>query len=76
MPSDSEYVTTISMNVTALRVWHQWCSLKIFLFWHNIMLAMMIDDSALSTRNTPVVLDMTVNDIVYEPLVRSDHCIK
>ena len=37
-----------------------------------LLLAMLIGDSALSTRNIPMVLDTTVNDIVYEPLAKSD----
>ena len=31
---------------------------------------------SLSTRNTPMVLDMTRNSIVYEPLARSDDYLK
>ena len=36
----------------------------------SILLARMIGDSALS--NTPIVLDTTANDIVCEPLARTD----
>ena len=31
---------------------------------------------SLSTRNTPMVLDMTRNSTVYEPLARSDDYLK
>ena len=61
-----------------LKLWIVWISLKI-LFVREIrsdLPAIMIGDSALSTRNTPLVLDMTRNSTVCEPLARSDDYLK
>ena len=55
-----------------------WTSLKMFCLGDMVLFACHDDWrlGSLPTKNTPMVLDTTTNDIVYEPLARSADYLK
>ena len=61
-----------------LKICVVWTSLKMFCSGDMALFACHDDRrlGSLSTRNTPMVLDMTRNSNVYEPLARSDDYLK
>ena len=61
-----------------LKIHIMWISLKMFCSGDTACFAYHNDRrlSSLSTRNTPMILDMTRNSTVYELLARSDNYIK
>ena len=60
-----------------LKICIVWTSLKMFCWeiWYDLP-ATMISDSTLLMRNTSMVLDVTRNSIVYEPLASSNKYLK